>query len=120
MFLEAESLKKLIKERPELPIVFLCDESIWSEAHGEGGEIWPATGMIARIGKVLSMKDNDTFMRTFTDEDEDDLECEIRYYLDMSDEAQGITDEEYEKMVEKELDYYKPHWKECIIVELGV
>lgn len=111
-----ERLKKAILEHPDLPLVFFCEPEIWAEDYYE---IWPATSMSVRIGKVLSIKDNDTFMRTFTDEDEDALEDEIRNHLDMSDEAQEISDEEYEKMVQKELDYYNAHWKDCIIVRLG-
>ena len=114
---KAEGLKKAILEHPDLPLVFFCDSEIWAE---DSYATWPATSVSVRIGKVLSMKDNDTFMRTFTDEDEDDLEDEIRNHLDMSDETQGITDEEYEEMVQKELDFYEPHWKDCIIVRLGV
>lgn len=113
---KAESLKKAILEHPDLPLVFFCEPEIWAE---DGHAIWPATNMSVRIGKVLTMKDSDTFMRTFTDEDEDDLEDTIRNHLDMSDKAQGISDEEYEEMVQKELDYYNAHWKDCIIVRLG-
>lgn len=111
---KAESLKKAILEHPDLPLVFFCDPEICTDDDG----MYPATGISVHVGEVLSIKDNDTFMRTFTDEDEDALEDTIRNHLDMSDEAQGISDEEYEKMVQKELDYYNAHWKDCIIVKL--
>lgn len=118
--LKCEAFKKAILENPNLPLVFFCDMDIWSESHSDyHHEIWPATSISTRVGKVLSVPDNDTFGATFTDEDEDALEECIRNELNMSDEAQGVSDEEYEKMVERELKYYEPYWKECIIVNLA-
>lgn len=118
--LKCEALKKAILENPNLPLVFFCDMDIWSESHlHDDHETWPATSISTRVGKVLSMPYSDTFNATFTDEDEDALEEYIRNELDMSDEAQGVSDEEYEEMVERELKYYESHWKECIIVNLA-
>lgn len=114
--LKAESLKEALAKHPDLPLVFFCDSEIWSNWEHE---MWPATSITARVGKVLSPPDGNICDTTFTDEDEYEFEGCIRDRLDMLDETQGMNDDEFDALVEKEIEKYKPYWKDCIIVYLG-
>jgi hypothetical protein len=103
-------LRKLILENPELPICVLVNyEVVWDEY-----AYTYASSVQAYIGEILDCevphKDGYVF------NDRDDLREHIEYYLEEDTDGQGLCDEEFEKLVDKELEKYELYWVKAIIV----
>lgn len=114
MLLKTEELRKIINERPNLPIVFFCDSDIWGD---DNWPSWIAQSMTVRIGKIFT---HSSFEQVFTDKDRDDFVDALYVIVEDSDEAWGKSKEEIYKMVEEKEKELESEWKECIIVKLGV
>ena len=103
-----EKIRELIAAHPSLSVVYF----VQADCDGEYGL---ATHSTAEVGIVLLCKGpNDE--RIYTDEDE--LRDDIYSDVCMDPKYNGITDDEYDKLVDAELEKYEPYWEECIIVYL--
>lgn len=108
---DAQPLRKLIAENPDLPIVVLagndaaCYEYSWTYC----------ADVSCGVDYILDVKtpyDNDG-ERVFTDETE--FEEEISDQL-FNDETEKLSDEQYDAMVRAEVEKYAPYWRKVIAV----
>jgi hypothetical protein len=108
---DAQPLRKLIAENPDLPIVVLvgndaaCYEYAWTYC----------TSVSCGVDNILDVKtpyDGDG-ERVFTDEIE--FEEEISDQL-FNDETAKLSDEQYDAMVQAEVEKYAPYWRKVIAV----
>ncbi|MDE5696483.1 MAG: hypothetical protein K2I96_03580 [Lachnospiraceae bacterium] len=103
-------LKKLILDNPSLPLLILVSED------ANSGE-WSTELASCRCEKgiVLEAAENcwlPRYDRVYTDET--DLEEDIQEALE--DIQEGLTDEEFDRLVAIKMKTLEPYWKECIIV----
>lgn len=102
-----EKLRKLIAENPELPLVFYVsnDEICWD---------YSSTVFEGCYCKVDTIYIDDD--RTY--DDFDDILDEYRDYLCEEEQYKDLSDEEYDKVVEKYINENVRHYK-AIIIEVG-
>lgn len=106
---DAAELRKLIMERPDLPIVVLAGE----EAAGPDYYWTYCENVSVSINHILDIKtpydgdcvfcDKDTFKDTVSD----------ALY---NEETKQLSVEEYDAMVAAEVAKYEPHWREVIAI----
>lgn len=111
--LKADTLKKVIEQHQELPILFFCSPDICYEAEYS---YYAAASMNIRIAEVLDHPDFTE--RIYLEEDYDEFEEEVDSYL--AEEYPNLSEEEYQKKLSEELEKYDKYWKKAIIVYLGV
>lgn len=104
---DCEELKGLIRDNPDLPIVFLVGEDA-NDGHSYTFAEIESVG----IGEVL-----DTYLR-WTDyiyTDRDEFEEDLRYWLDDGSE----TGPELESRVKWYKEEYSSYWKDAILVYIN-
>ena len=104
----SNSLRKLIIENPDLPIVVLADEN----ANIDYGGWMYCSDVHCNIGYILDVRTPYDVDTLFTDED--DFEEAIQEYLYY--EEMGLTEEEHEAKIKAELEKYKPYWRKVIAI----
>lgn len=100
-----EGFRRLLNENPELPIVSFILVDV-----REGCQEIDCS-IRAEIGEVLNCTVKPDEGRVYYDRE--DLEEDLRFYLD------GITtdsEEEFEQMIKDQMKMYEPYWVKCIIV----
>lgn len=101
-----EKIRELIAAHPSLPVVYF----VQADCDGEYGL---ATHSTAEVGIVLLRKGpNDERIYTEVEELRDDIE------YDLEGDYEDMSEDEYDKLVDAELEKYEPYWEECIIVYL--
>lgn len=107
---DAENLRKLLNENPELPIVFEIDnEVVADDLH----ETFMAPYASYSVGEILDCSIGDReypFDGTFTDRD--DFEEAIEQLC--SDLTEDLND--LAAMMEEEKKRFEPYWRKCILV----
>lgn len=106
---KTDELKKLILENPELPIVVLAGEEANVGYFG-----WMYCSYISfGISEILDydIYNYDDSMFTDRDEFEEKIADDVAYECD-----EGISDEEFDEMVKRELEKYEPYWKKVIAI----
>lgn len=111
---DAEKLRNLLNENPELPIVFEIDnEVVADDLH----ETFMAPCASYSVGEILdcSMGDREyPFDGTFTDRDDfEDALGEL-----YSNQTEDLND--FAAMVEEAKRWFEPYWRKCIIVRCTV
>ena len=100
-------LRKLIIENPELPICVLVENDLpWEEY-----SYTYAASVRVYIGEILDC--DVPYSEGYVFNDRADLEEHLQCHLDVDD---SVSDEEFEKLVDKEVEKYEPYWKKVIIV----
>ena len=103
-----EKVRELIVAHPSLPVVYF----VQADCDSEYGL---ATHSTAEVGIVLLCTGpNDERIYTGVEELRDDIE----YNLGAEGEYGDMPEDEYDKLVDAELEKYEPYWEECIIVYL--
>lgn len=102
-------LRKLIAENPDLPIMVMAGEYAWSGNYGYEC----CTIVNCEITKVL---DCETPFSEYIFTDEDYFEEKLTDYWSVQPEAKGLTEEEFDKLIEKEIAKYEPYWKKVIAI----
>ena len=103
-----EKIRELIAAHPSLPVVY------FTQYEGDC-EYGLATHSTAEVGIVLLCQGpNDERIYTGVEELRDDIE----YNLGAEGEYGDMPEDEYDKLVDAELEKYEPYWEECIIVYL--
>ena len=109
-------LIRLIKDRPELPVVFYVDSEVVEDPEARNSWI----GEIADVSiRKLWMGDDD-YYNTVYDKDDvyDDYEFAERYApKELKDKLEGLNDDDYFKAINKFIDSLD--WALCIAVEIG-
>lgn len=109
-------LIRLIKDRPELPVVFYVDSEVVEDPEARSSWI----GEIADVSiRKLWMGDDD-YYNTVYDKDDvyDDYEFVERYApKELKDKWGGLNDDDYFKAINEFIDSLD--WALCIAVEIG-
>lgn len=122
---DSSKLRQLIAERPELPLVFLVDSDVVADIDYNS---WYCSDIRCYIGEILDCDFSKEKIYTDRQEFEEDLEtlicdnwndycpdkhaCGSRCYECYCD----IPDQQFEDVLQKELDKYKRYWTDCIII----
>ena len=106
------ALKRIIKENPDLPITFLVSEDIY-----KGDYNWQYCSEISyRIDEILDCQVPCAEDEVFSDKAY--FEERLSDYLSDLPENNDLDDDEFEALVSKELQKYKPYWKKAIVVSI--
>lgn len=104
----SDELKKLIAENPDLPIVVLAGEDA-----NDGYWGWMYCSSISfDIGEILDCDFYDSDDSVFTDRErfEEKIADDIYY------ENEELSDEECDKLIEREIEKYEHYWKKVITI----
>lgn len=109
MFLkQTDELKELIAKYPDYPIVVLVDSEVVADDYGW----WYAPEIRFGIGEILDCEQDIDEEKTYVDRDE--FEDDLRDKLSWDEIYDKLSDEEFDKVVEEELNKYEPYWKKVI------
>lgn len=109
-------LLRLVKERPELPIVFYVDSEVVEDPEARSSWI----GEVADVSvRKLWMGDDDYYNTVYEKDDvEDDSDFAERYApKELKDKWQKLNDDDYFKAINEFIDSLD--WALCIAVEIG-
>jgi len=112
MFAEqTDELKRLIEEHPDYKIIVCVASEVVSEEEGS----WYAPSLSFRLGEILDIEQDINDEKIYTDRD--DFEEDVRYCFECDDSIpEDISEEEFDKLVEKEMQKYEPYWKDVIVI----
>lgn len=102
-----DELRQLVKDNPDLPIVFSCDTN--SEY-----DVYIASSVYVQVMDVLNVPGPNDKKWYY---DRYEIAEDIRDYL-KDQEIDGLTDDEIDALVEKETAEYDKHWVKAIAVFL--
>lgn len=105
-----EQLRKLLLERPNLPVIVFAKDS----ANSGDYYMMSCTDVSAEVGEFLDCQQGYNDCYCFTDRDEFRDEIAENVFFE-----QEITDEELERETERIFAEYEPYWKSCIILTVG-
>lgn len=106
---QTDELKELIKEHPDYQIVVVVGSEVVAD---DDYVYWYAPELRFCLGEILDCEQEVNDEKVYTDRD--DLEEDIMYMLSCDDTISELTDEEFDKLVEKEMKKYEPYWKDVI------
>lgn len=109
-------LIRLIKDRPELPVVFYVDSEVVEDPEARSSWI----GEIADVSiRKLWMGDDDYYNTVYEKDDVyDDYEFAEKYApKNLKDKWEGLNDDDYFKAINEFIDSLD--WALCIAVEIG-
>ena len=101
-------LVKLIQENPTLPLLVLAGDSANSGDYSS----MSCSYCSARIGEFLDCYPEFNYERIYADRDDFEEDLSETLY----DGNEKLSDEEFDKLIKKELAEYEPYWKKCIIL----
>ena len=107
---KTDQLRKLIMENPELPLLILAGENACSMAYSS----MFCYEVRAYIGEFLDCDQDINDEIAYSDRD--NFEDDLRIHYEDTDECENMSDEEFDKFIEKKLEEYDPYWKKCIIL----
>lgn len=109
-------LLRLVKERPELPVVFYVDSEVVEDP--EARSSWIGELVDVSIRKLWMGDDDDYSVVYDKDDVYDDYEFAERYApKELADEWKNMNDDDYFKAINKFIDSL--NWTLCIAVEIG-
>lgn len=108
---QTEELQKLIAEHPDYPIVVLCSSDVVAD---DGYSYWYAPKLSFTIGEILDCEQDANDEKTYSDRD--DFEDDVRYMFECDGQYDNLSSEEFDKLVQNELEKYEPYWKDVIII----
>ena len=116
MFLkQTDELKELIAKYPDYPIVVIVDSEVVAD-YDYGW--WYAPEIRFGIGEILDCEQDVDEEKTYIDRDE--LKEDIEEMLFWDNRYEKLSDEDYNKVIEKELNKYEPYWKKVIQIRASV
>lgn len=107
---DSKELKELIMQRPELPLIVLCNSEVVAD---DSYCWWYANDVRCNVGIYLD-KEPEWTDKFYTDEDE--FNEDLEEYIWDTYKADGVSDEQLECLVNEKIKEYEPHWKEAIEV----
>lgn len=116
MFLkQTDELKELIAKYPDYPIVVIVDSEVVAD-YDYGW--WYAPEIRFGIGEILDCEQDVDDEKTYIDRDE--LKEDIEEMLSLDNRYEKLSDEDFNKVVKKELNKYEPYWKKVIQIRASV
>ena len=116
MFLkQTDELKELIAKYPDYPIVVIVDSEVVAD---DDYGWWYAPEIRFGIGEILDCEQDVDDEKTYIDRDE--LEEDIEEMLSWDNRYEKLSDEDFNKVVKKELNKYEPYWKKVIQIRASV
>lgn len=108
---KTDELKQLIKKYPDYPIVVICNSDVVCDDYGW----WYAPDIRFSVGEIL-----DCYAYEINDEkvytDRDDFYEDVQYHVENYDNLESMTDEEFEKEIQRIMQKYEPYWKKVITI----
>ena len=111
---QTEELKALIQEHPDYPIVVLVGSEVVAD---DDYRWWYAPELKYKITEILDCEQDVDEMKVYSDRD--DFKEDIENML-ADDVDENISDEEFDKLVEAELQKYEKYWKPVIAIYADV
>lgn len=105
---DTTNLKKLIMEHLDYPIAVFCGE----DANCWFGEWTYASNISFGLGEILDCEQDIDEYRIFSDRDIFKEELEEKLW----EELEPIAEEDFQKLLAKEIEKYEPYWKDCIFI----
>ena len=112
---QTEELKELIKEHPDYPIVVLVGSEV---AADDDYRWWYAPELKFKIAEILDCDQDVDDTRVYSDRD--NFEEDVENKLSDLEENQNLSDEEFKKLVEAELQKYEKYWRPVIAIYADV
>lgn len=107
---DAAELRKLIAENPDLPIVVMAGETAAPDVYQQ----WAYCANVECV--VDDLLDCEVPFSEYTYSDESSFEDDLRDYLYDLPENEGLSDEEFDKLLKSEMEKYEPYWKRVIAI----
>lgn len=112
---QTNDLKELITEYPDYPIVVIVDSEVVAD---DDYGWWYAPEIRFGIGEILDCEQDVDEEKTYVDRDE--FEDDLRDNLSWDEIYDKLSDEEFDKVIEKKLNEYEPYWKKVIQIRASV
>ena len=106
----AEKLRQMILDNPDLPLVVRAGE----DANSGDYSLMMCSSIKCEIVDFLDCNQNYYMEYVFTDRTEFEETIADSLYLD--EPLEGLTDKEYDELVDMITAQYEPYWKKCILV----
>jgi len=112
---QTDELKELIKEHPDYPIVVLVGSEF---ATDDDYRWWYAPELKFKIGEILDCEQDVDETKVYSDRDE--FQEDLEYMLGNKIDVEYISDDEWNKLVETELQKYEKYWRPVIAIYADV
>lgn len=112
---QTDELKELIAKYPNYPIVVMVSSDVVCDDYYGW---WYAPDLSFSIGEILDCAQDIDYEKTYTDRDE--LKEDIIEKLSCDDENDGLSDDEFNQLVEEFYQEYEPYWKKVIQIRADV
>ena len=112
---QTDELKELIKKYPDYPIVVLVGDEV---AADDSFRWWYAPCLEFKISEILDCEQDVDVMKVY--DDRDDFEEDLINLLSEIEEYENLSDEDFKKVVEAELQKYEKYWKSVIAIYADV
>lgn len=113
LLMKAETIRKMIAENPELPLIFIVTEEA---NNGDYSSVFTDC-VHAEIGEFLDCCQEINNEICFTDRDK--FEEEIFDNIEVLTGYDDRSEEWYAQEAERIASLYDPYWKKCIIIQVG-
>ena len=101
---QTDELKELIAKYPDYPIVVMVSSDVVCDDYYGW---WYAPDLSFSIGEILDCAQDIDYEKTYTDRDE--LKEDIIEKLSCDDENDGLSDDEFNQLVEEFYQEYEPY-----------
>ena len=112
---QTDELKELIAKYPDYPIIVMVDSEV---VGGDDYGWWYAPCLSFSVGEILDCEQDIYDEKTYIDRDE--FEEDIIDRLSFDGEYDGLSDEEFDKVVAEKMAEYEPYWKKVIQIRADV
>lgn len=112
---QTDELKKIISEYPDYPIIVMVGSDVVADDYYGW---WYAPCLSFSVGEILDCEQDIDYDKTYTDRDE--FKEDIIEKLAWDDENAGLSDEDFDKLVEEFYQEYEPYWKKVIQIYADV
>lgn len=112
---QTDELKELIKKYPDYPIVVLVGDEV---VDYDSYRWWCAPSLDFKIAEILDCEQDVDVMKVYSDRN--DFEEDLINLLSEIEEYENLSDEDFKKVVETELQKYEKYWKSVIAIYADV
>lgn len=110
---ECKDLKELMFKNPDLPLLFMAGNT------GNDGDFMYMSCHSISASKCEFLDDSPNFGDGSIYTSREQLREDVEFYLMNEDGNYKLGEEEFNKLVDEEMEKYEDKWRECIIVYVG-